>query len=140
LPRTNLLKIGIATAAAAVGATLAITSVLAHSGAPSTARHSLVAGIVNAAQAASIPVSENEPASNALTTEEAADAAELAAKIAAEQAAEAAKAAAEATQAADADDVDEEVEEDVDDQPAVAPAAATQTKVEKSDTGDHQND
>jgi hypothetical protein len=139
LPRTNLLKIGIATAAAAVGATLAITSVFAHSAAPSTSRHSLVAGIVSAAQAASIPVSENEPASNALIAEEAADAAELAAKIAAEQA-EAAKAAAEAAaQAADADDVDVEVEEDVED-PSAAPAATTQAKVEKTDTGDHQTD
>lgn len=54
LPRTNLLKIGIATAAAAVGATLAITSVFAHS-TPSAAGHSVVANIVKAAHAASFP-------------------------------------------------------------------------------------
>jgi hypothetical protein len=140
LPRTNLIKVGIATSAAAVGAALAITSVFAHS--TPTTHKSLVSSIVTAAHAASLPVFANDPVPNAQT-----DAAELkaeAAEAAAEQAAAAAKAAkaaaAQAADAADADDVDEEVDEDVDDQPAVATAAATQAKVEKSHSADHETD
>lgn len=136
MPRTNLLKIGIATAAAAVGATLAITSVFAHS-TPTTAGKSLAGSIVSAARAASFPAFANEQVPNARTAaaELKAEAAEAAAELAAEQAAAAAKAAAEA---ADTDDVDENVEEEVDDQPAAATAATT--KVEKSKTGDHESD
>jgi hypothetical protein len=138
LPRTNLLKIGIATAAAAVGATLAITSVFAHS-TPSAAGHSVVGSIVKAPHAASFPAFANDPVPNAVTAtaELKAEAAEAAAELAAEQAAAAAKAAAEA---ADADGVDENVEEEVDDQPAAATAAAAAAKVEKSETGDHGSD
>jgi hypothetical protein len=141
LPRTNLLKIGIATSAAAVGAALAITSVFAHS-TPSTAGHSVVGSIVKAAHAATFPAFANDPVPNAVTAaaELKAEAAEVAAELAAEQAAAAAKAAAEAAEAADTDDVDENVEEEVDDQPAAATAAAAATKVEKSKTGDHESD
>ena len=130
MPRTNLFKIGIATAAAAVGAALAITSVFAHS-TPSTAGHSVVGSIVKAAHAASFPAFANDPVPNAVTAaaELKAEAAEAAAELAAEQAA-----------AADADGVDEQVEEDVQDPPEVAATAATAPKVEKSETGDHQGD
>jgi hypothetical protein len=144
LPRTNLIKVGIATSAAAVGAALAITSVFAHS--TPTTHKSLVSSIVTAAHAASLPVFANDPVPNAQTdaAELKAEAAEAAAELAAEQAAAAAKAAkaaaAQAAEAADADDVDEEVDEDVDDQPAVATAAATQAKVEKSHSADHETD
>ena len=138
MPRTNLFKIGIATAAAAIGATLAITSVFAHS-TPGAAGHSVVGSIVKAAHAASFPAFANDPVPNAVTAaaELKAEAAEAAAELAAEQAAAAAKAAAEA---AEADGVDENVEEEVDDQPAAATAAAAATKVEKSETGDHESD
>lgn len=145
MPRTNLLKIGIATAAAAVGATLAITSVFAHS-TPSAAGHSVVANIVKAAHAASFPAFANDPVPNAVTAaaELKAEAAEAAAELAAEQAAAAAKAAkkaaAQAAEAADSDDVDVEVDEDVEDPPEVATAAATTVKVEKSHSGDHETD
>ena len=47
MPKNNLFKIGVATAAAAVGAVLAITSVFAHS-APATSGHSIVGSIVKA--------------------------------------------------------------------------------------------
>ncbi|MHB8588896.1 MAG: hypothetical protein ACYDA0_08605 [Candidatus Dormibacteraceae bacterium] len=83
MPRNNLFKIGVATAAAAVGAILAITSVFAHS-TPSTNGQSLVGNIVNAAQADSFPVFTNEPAPNTLTDEQALDA-EQAAELAAQQ-------------------------------------------------------
>jgi hypothetical protein len=138
LPRTNLFKIGIATAAAAIGATLAITSVFAHS-TPSAAGHSVVGSIVKAAHVASFPAFANDPVPNAVTAaaEFKAEVAEAAAELAAEQAAAAAKAAAEA---ADADGVDENVEEDTDDQPAAATTAAAATKVDKSETGDHESD
>lgn len=109
MPRNNLFKIGVATAAAAVGAILAITSVFAHS-TPSTNGRSMVGSIVNAAQAASFPVFTNELAPTTLTDEQALDAeqaAELAAELAAQQqeiAAEQAQDAAElaAEQAAEA--------------------------------------
>jgi len=100
VPRSNLFKIGVATAAAAVGAILAITSVFAHT-TPTMNGHSLVGSIVTAATLASLPAKEPVPslrvAEQALDDQEAA---ELAAKIAAQQAALAAKQAEEAAEAA----------------------------------------
>jgi hypothetical protein len=94
VPRSNLFKIGVATAAAAVGAILAITSVFAHT-TPTVSGHSLVGSIVTAATLASLPAQEPVPslrvAEQALDAQEAA---ELAAKIAAQQATLAAQQAA----------------------------------------------
>jgi len=103
VPRSNLFKIGVATAAAAVGAILAITSVFAHT-TPTMNGHSLVGSIVTAATLASLPAKEPVPslrvAEQALDDQEAA---ELAAKIAAQQAAkQAALAAKQAEEAAEA--------------------------------------
>jgi phosphate/sulfate permease len=104
VPRKRLFKIGLATAAAAVAAILAITSAFAH-GTPTTTSRSMVGTIVNAATGASL-VSFQDTAPTALTDEQTSDAieaAELAAKIAAEQAELAAKLAAEqAEEAAEA--------------------------------------
>ena len=90
MPRSNLFKIGVATAAAAVGAILAITSVFAHT-TPTTTGHSLVGSIVQAEIAASFPTFTMDPAPTTITNEQAQDAIEaaaLAAKIAAQEAAE----------------------------------------------------
>jgi hypothetical protein len=99
-----LFKIGLASAAAAVAAILAITSAFAH-GTPTTTSRSMVGTIVNAATGATL-VSFQDPAPNTLTDEQTTDAieaAELAAKIAAEQAELAAKLAAQqAEEAAEA--------------------------------------
>jgi len=104
VPRKTLFKIGLATAAAAVAAILAITSAFAH-GTPTTTSRSMVGTIVNAATGASL-VSFQDTAPTALTDEQTSDAieaAELAAKIAAEQAELAAKLAAQqAEEAAEA--------------------------------------
>jgi len=104
VPRKTLFKIGLATAAAAVAAILAITSAFAH-GTPTTTGRSMVGTIVNAATGATL-VSFEDQAPTALTDEQTADAieaAELAAKIAAEQAELAAKLAAQqAEEAAEA--------------------------------------
>ena len=104
MTRKTIFKIGLASAAAAVAATLAITSAFAH-GTPTTTGRSLVATIVNAATGATL-VSFEDQAPTALTDEQTADAqeaAELAAKIAAEQAELAAKLAAQrAEEAAEA--------------------------------------
>jgi len=139
-----MFKIGVATAAAAVGAVLAITSVFAHT-APSSNGRSVVGGIVSAAHAASFPLVANDPALNVLANEEITDqeeAAELAAELAAkqtEQAAEAAAAAAEAAaEAADTDDVDEDVDTETDDDTGAA--ATAQVKTEHHDGGDHESD
>ena len=89
MPKNNLFKIGVAVAAAGVGAVLAITSVFAHTAAPATSGHSIVGSIVKAEVAASHPFFTPDAAPTGLTTEQANDAeeaAELAAKIAAEQA------------------------------------------------------
>jgi hypothetical protein len=101
VPRNTRLKIGLATAAAAVGAILAITSAFAH-GTPTTSGRSIVATIVNTAAGASMTANDTV-ASNTLSDEQTTDAieaAELAAKIAAEQAALAAKQAALAAEEA----------------------------------------
>ena len=104
MPRKTLFKIGLASAAAAVAAILAITSAFAH-GTPTTTSRSMVGTIVNAATGATL-VSFQDPAPNTLTDEQTTDAieaAELAAKIAAEQAELAAKLAAQqAEEAAEA--------------------------------------
>jgi hypothetical protein len=104
-PKNNLFKIGVAVAAAAVGAILATTSVFAHA-TPTTAGYSIVGSIVKAEVAASFPLFTADAAPNVLATEQindAEEAAELAAKIAAEQAELAAKlAAAAAAEAAEA--------------------------------------
>jgi hypothetical protein len=109
VPRSNLFKIGVATAAAATGALLALTSVFAHT-TPTVSGHSLVGSIVQAEIAASFPTFTMDPAPNAITDEQAQDAieaADLAAKIAAQEAAElaarqAALAAKQAEEAAEA--------------------------------------
>ena len=103
MPKNNLFKIGVAVAAAGVGAVLAITSVFAHTTTPITSGHSIVGSIVKAEVAASFPFVTMDSAPTALTTEQtndAEEAAELAAKIAAEQAELAAKQAAAAAEAA----------------------------------------
>jgi cell pole-organizing protein PopZ len=104
VPKNNLFKIGVATAAAAVGAILAFTSVFAHTPQTTTGR-SVVSTIVTAATRASF-VSSDDPALSGRTNEQnqdAIEAAELAAKIAAEQAKLAAELAAEkAEEAAEA--------------------------------------
>jgi hypothetical protein len=114
VPRTNMFKIGVATAAAAVGAILAITSVFAHT-APSTSGRSVVGSVMNAAHAASFPLFANDPAPNMLADEQAQDAeeaAERAAELAAKQAEQAAEAAAEAAeQAQEAAEADEDADE-----------------------------
>ncbi|HEV2027280.1 MAG TPA: hypothetical protein VGS16_01955 [Candidatus Dormibacteraeota bacterium] len=121
MPRNNLFKIGVATAAAAVGAVLAITSVFAHS-APTASGHSIVGSIVKAEVAASFPVFTADTAPNTITDEQAMDteeAAELAAALAAQQAELAAKQAAEAAElAAEQQDenTDDQQEGDVDNQ------------------------
>ncbi len=102
MARNNLFKIGVATAAAAVGAILAITSAFAHS-TPTTTGHSLMGSIVKAEITASFPALTVDPAPTTITDEQAQDAIEadeLAAKIAAEQAELAAKLAAQQAAAA----------------------------------------
>ena len=124
MPRNNLFKMGVAMAAAAVGAVLAITSVFAHS-APTTSGHSIVGSIVRAEVAASFPMFTADAAPNTITDEETTDAEEAAeiaaeqAELAAEQAAQAAEEAKE--QAADAaeqqgENTDNQQEGDVEDQ------------------------
>jgi hypothetical protein len=129
VPKNNMFKIGVATAAAAVGAILAITSVFAH-GAPSTSGRSVVGILANAAHAASFPLLANEAAPNTLSDEQAQDeeeAAELAAKLAAKQAEQAAEAAAEAAEAAEAD-------EDADENEAADNNHETEQKTEHHDS------
>ena len=77
LPKNNLFKIGVAVAAAGVGAILAITSVFAHA-TPTTSGHSIVGSIVRADVAASFPFFTADTAPNALTTEQTNDAEEAA--------------------------------------------------------------
>jgi len=139
-----MFKIGVATAAAAVGAILAITSVFAHAS-PSTNSRSVVGSIVSAAHAASFPLVANDPALSVLANEQITDeeeAAEAAAELAAKQAEAAKEAAERAAEAAaeaaetDNDDVDEDVDQEKDDDAA---AATTQVKTEHHDT-DHERD
>jgi hypothetical protein len=143
-----MFKIGVATAAAAVGAVLAITSVFAHT-TPSSNGRSVVGGIVSAAHAASFPLVANDPALNVLANEQITDqeeAAELAAELAAKQAELAAEAAAAAAEAAaeaadtDTDDVDEDADTETDDDTGAAAAATAQLKTEHHDGGGHESD
>ena len=130
MPRNNMFKIGVATAAAAVGAILAITSVFAHT-APSTNGSSVVGNVVKAAHTASFPLVANDPALNVLANEQIADeeeAAEQAAELAAEQAEQAAEAAAEA---AETDEDADEVEAEDND---------AEHQAEHHDAGDHESD
>jgi hypothetical protein len=118
VPKNNLFKIGVATAAAAAGAILAFTTVFAHS-TPTTTGRSMVGTIVNAATGATL-VSFEDQAPTAVTDEQTSDAeeaAELAAEIAAQQAeaaaelaAQQAELAAEAAEAAETDEAETEVE------------------------------
>ena len=141
MPRTNMFKIGVATAAAALGAILAISSVFAHSSAPTAGGTSILGSIVNAANSATIPDDSQIEVSNELVAEQEQDAAEaaaLAARIAAEQQREAAelaaKQAAEAAEAAETDeDTDETETADVDTDHETA--ATTVKKTEHSDSG-----
>jgi hypothetical protein len=105
VPKAKMLKIGIAGAAASVGAVLAITSVFAHTP-PSTNGHSVVGNLVKAARAASFPLVANDPALNVFANEQIADAeeaAERAAALAALQQKLAAELAAKKAAAAAAD-------------------------------------
>ena len=141
MPRNNLYKIGVATAAAAVGAILAFTSVFAHTTPPATGR-SIVGTIVTAATSAGLVA--DDPALNGLTNEQdqdAIEAAELAAKIAAEQAELAAKLAAEqAEEAAEAaaatcvaaDKTEDTSEKAADQSEDAAETAATESTTEDS--------
>ena len=139
-----MFKIGVATAAAAVGAILAITSVFAHS-TPTTNGRSLVGTIVSAAHTASFPVFANELAPNTLTDEQAQDAeeaAELAAAIAAEQAAEAAEQAQDAAelaaeQAAEASD--QQDEDATETEQADNDQEAAKTTEHHDTSGDHES-
>ena len=139
-----MFKIGVATAAAAAGAILAITSVFAHA-TPNTNGRSLVGSIVSAAHSASFPVFTNELAPTTLTDEQAQDAqeaAELAAEIAAQQAAEAAEqaqdAAEQAAEAAETEQDAAEVEQaDTTDQESTQVEKPT---TESDSSGDHQGD
>ena len=144
MPRKNLFKIGVATAAAAVGAILAFTSVFAHS-TPSTTRTSLVGAIVDHANGLSIPAADFSIRNLAIAEQEqdAAEAAELAAKLAAEQQALAAKQASEAAEqaaeGAEAAETDEDVDEvDVDNEDH-APATAA-VKAQHEAGGEHASD
>jgi septal ring factor EnvC (AmiA/AmiB activator) len=120
VPRKTIFKIGLATAAAAVAAIMAISSAFAH-GTPTTAGRSMVATIVNTAVGAGL-TSNDSVAPTTVTDEQAEDAvaaAELAAKIAAEQQQEAAELAAkqaalaaeQAAEAAEATQTDEDASE-----------------------------
>ena len=138
MPKSSLVKIGVATAAAAVGAILAFTSVFAHT--PSTTTGRSIAGtIVNAAVRASfVPV--DDPALTGLTNEQdqdaieaaelAAERAALAAKLAAEQAEEAAEAAA--ATCVTADKTEDTSEKAADQSEDAAETGATESATEDS--------
>lgn len=131
----NMFKIGVAGAAAAAGAILAITSVFAHS-APTTTGTSLVGSIMNAANGASLPDFTQDPVANEITAEadqDAAEAADLAAKQQQEAAELAAQQAAEAAEAAETDEDSAETETaDVNTDQETAPKAV---KTEHGDSG-----
>jgi Skp family chaperone for outer membrane proteins len=144
VPRKTIFKIGLATAAAAVVAILAITSALAH-GTPTTTGRSMAATIVNAATRAGF-VDFNDPAPvTAEEDQDAIDAAKLAAKIAAEQQQEAAELAAQqakiaaekAAEAAEATETDEDASEV---EQADTEQADTQDVEQQTTTsGDHES-
>jgi septal ring factor EnvC (AmiA/AmiB activator) len=136
-----MFKIGLATAAAAVAAIMAITSAFAH-GTPTTTGRSIVATIVNTASGAGL-TSNDSIAPTMVTDEQAQDAveaAELAAKIAAEQQQEAAELAAKqaALAAEQAAEAAEQTDEDAGETEVDAPDT-DQSKTESSG-GDHSGD
>ena len=134
MPKKSLFKIGIATAAAAVGATLAITSVFAHA-TPTTTDRSMVGTIVNAATGASL-VFNNDPAPTALTDEQTLDA-ELAAEIAAQQQAAAELAAEQAALAAEqAAELAEQAQDAAETETELADSEQHQTE-QQNTSGDH---
>jgi riboflavin synthase len=141
VPRKTMFKIGLATAAAAVAAIMAITSAFAH-GTPTTTGRSMVATIVNTAVGAGL-TSNDSIAPTTVTDEQAEDAieaAELAAKIAAEQQQEAAELAAKqaALAAEQAAEAAEQTDEDAGETKVDAPDT-DQSKTESSG-GDHSGD
>ena len=141
MPRKTMFKIGLATAAAAVAAIMAITSAFAH-GTPTTTGRSMVATIVNTAVGAGL-TSNDSIAPTTVTDEQAEDAieaAELAAKIAAEQQQEAAELAAKqaALAAEQAAEAGEQTDEDAGETKVDAPDT-DQSKTESSG-GDHSGD
>jgi septal ring factor EnvC (AmiA/AmiB activator) len=141
VPRKTMFKIGLATAAAAVAAIMAITSAFAHV-TPTTTGRSMVATIVNTAVGAGL-TSNDSIAPTTVTDEQAEDAveaAELAAKIAAEQQQEAAELAAKqaALAAEQAAEAAEHTDEDAGETEVDAPDT-DQSKTESSG-GDHSGD
>ena len=138
MPRKTIFKIGLATAAAAIAAIMAITSAFAH-GTPPTTGRSMVGSIVNAATGASL-VSFEDQAPTTVTdelTQDAEEAAELAAAIAAQQQQEAAELAAQqaeiaAEQAAEAAETDEDASE-------VEQADTQDVEQNTNTSGDHQS-
>jgi hypothetical protein len=137
VPRKTMFKIGLATAAAAVAAIMAITSAFAH-GTPTTTGRSMVATIVNTAAGAGL-TSNDSIAPTAVTDEQAADAAE-AAEIAAEQQQEAAELAAKqaALAAEQAAEAAEQTDEDASETEVDAPD--TDKSKTESSGGDHSGD
>ena len=161
MPRTNVLKVGLATGAAIAGVILAITSVAAHSTQASTLHQSksVVGSLLEAANSASLPFVAPDPAlsgvRDSVELEAENDAAELlaaqqkaAAELAAEQAAAAAKAALEAAEqtatppACVATDQPEDVTEKAEASEAAEPAteAADQTEDATEKTNDQAED
>jgi septal ring factor EnvC (AmiA/AmiB activator) len=141
MPRKTMFKVGLATAAAAVAATMAITSAFAH-GTPTTTGRSMVATIVNTAAGAGL-TSNDSVAPTTVTDEQAEDAiaaAELAAKIAAEQQQEAAELAAKqaALAAEQAAEAAEQTDEDASETEVDAPD--TDKSKTESSGGDHSGD
>ena len=141
MPRKTIFKIGLATAAAAIAAIMAITSAFAH-GTPPTTGRSMVGSIVNAATGASL-VSFEDQAPTTVTdelTQDAEAAAELAAAIAAQQQQEAAELAAQqaeiaaeqAAEAAEAAETDEDASE-------VEQADTQDVEQNTNTSGDHQS-
>jgi hypothetical protein len=141
VPRKTVFKIGLATAAAAIAAIMAITSAFAH-GTPTTTGRSMVATIVNTAAGAGL-TSNDSIASTAISDEQdqdAIEAAELAAKIAAEQQQEAAELAAK--QAALAAEQSAEAAEQTDEDASETEVDAPDTDKSKTESsgGDHSGD
>jgi septal ring factor EnvC (AmiA/AmiB activator) len=141
VPRKTMFKVGLATAAAAVAAIMAITSAFAH-GTPTTTGRSMVATIVNTAAGAGL-TSNDSIAPTTVTDEQAEDAAqaaELAAKIAAEQQQEAAELAAKqaALAAEQAAEAAEQTDEDASETEVDAPD--TDKSKTESSGGDHSGD
>ncbi|TAN32790.1 hypothetical protein EPN29_07125 [bacterium] len=128
MPKKTMFRIGAATAAAAAGVILAITSVAAHSDTRATG-DSLIGSLVSAADSTGLSPDQAGSAPNSVTDEQASDAAELAAQQA-EQAAELAAQQAEqaAEQQPEANDQDQDTDQDENE--------AQQQKTKDQKTGD----